>query len=250
MESIQSRSRDRTKAAAVTAVLQALFGYAFLVGLGVGLPVTIREQVAVVAVTTIPVPPPPEPPLAHRTQDERREAAGSPPNVRSTPTEIVAPLPAVPLSAPSPVVAAKLPGPGSDPSAGAADLPGPGTGRGGRGSGRGTGNEGDGDGGGGTPPRWLSGRIRNSDYPPTAGETGVGGTVSVRYRVATNGRVTQCVVTRSSGSAELDRATCRLIVQRFRFEPSRDEDGRAVPALIVENHSWMVRQVPPEPTAR
>ena len=64
--------------------------------------------------------------------------------------------------------------------------------------------------------------------------------MSVRYRVGTDGRASDCVATRSSGSRALDDLTCRLIEQRFRFAPSRDRTGRAVRSIIVEDHSWMV----------
>jgi protein TonB len=70
--------------------------------------------------------------------------------------------------------------------------------------------------------------------------------VGVRYLVWTDGRVRDCEITRSSGSAELDATTCRLIEARFRFRPSRDARGRTVPAVIVENHSWMIRREPAE----
>jgi protein TonB len=51
-------------------------------------------------------------------------------------------------------------------------------------------------------------------------------------------------VTRSSGSTDLDNTTCRLILERFRFKPSRDPNGRPVPATIVQNHTWVIHQLP------
>ena len=53
-----------------------------------------------------------------------------------------------------------------------------------------------------------------------------------------NGRATDCRVTRSSGNAELDATTCRLIERRFRYHPSRDPDWRPVRAVLVGNHTW------------
>jgi protein TonB len=58
--------------------------------------------------------------------------------------------------------------------------------------------------------------------------------------------VTGCEIARSSGFPDLDTTTCRLIVERFRFKPSRDPAGRPVPATIVQNHSWVIHQLPPE----
>ncbi len=240
----QSGHGDRVKAALGAAALQLLFAYALLTGLAVEMPAAVRDRLIVFGIA----PPPPSPPprversVPRRTESERPQGGSSPPGLRARPTEVVAPAPIVPLKLPPPIVAAPLPGPGSDPSAGDADVRGPGTGSGGRGRGNGDGyGDGDGDAGGGTPPRWLRGRISDRDYPRWAGEAGIGGTVSVRYRVGIDGRVSDCVVTRSSGSRELDEVTCRLIEQRFRFAPSRDRTGRAVRSTIVEDHHWMVR---------
>ena len=98
---------------------------------------------------------------------------------------------------------------------------------GGRGRRSGTGDgAGDGAGDGGTPPRHVRGRLRDSDYPRGLGEAGIEGTVSVRYAVAVDGRVSDCAIAHSSGSVVLDATTCRLIEQRFRLSPSRDAAGR------------------------
>ena len=100
-----------------------------------------------------------------------------------------------------------------------------------------------GDGGGEadeTPPRWLRGRLSDSDYPGDVGEAGLQGTVSVKFLVWTDGRVRRCEVTGSSGNATLDATTCRLIQQRFRYRPSLDAQGRPVPAWLIENHQWVI----------
>jgi protein TonB len=58
--------------------------------------------------------------------------------------------------------------------------------------------------------------------------------------VGPNGRVTECRVIRSSGNAELDETTCRLILERFRFAPARDAQGRKVSDVVVEDHTWVI----------
>jgi len=232
---------NRRVAAAVAAVaIEALLGYALIFGFALTLPARPDGELALFDIA--PPPPPPPPPVPHRIASRRPEGAAAPPNLRSQATEIVAPAPIVPVILPPPVVAAPVKGVGIDPSAGAADVPGPGTGAGGEGNGTGGGGRGngDGDGGGGfTPPRWIRGRLRDSDFPRAIGEAGQGGTVSVRYTVETDGRVGRCVVTRSSGNAELDRITCDLIVQRFRYRPSLDPSGRPVRSQVVEDHTWV-----------
>ena len=70
------------------------------------------------------------------------------------------------------------------------------------------------------------------------------------YTVETDGRATRCQITRSSGSAELDETTCRLIEQRFRFDPSRDRYGRPVRSRIVQDHNWETQDVEEEQDER
>jgi protein TonB len=64
--------------------------------------------------------------------------------------------------------------------------------------------------------------------------------MTVRFTVEASGRVGECAVIESSGNAILDDATCRAIARRYRYEPSRDADGTAVPSTVVEEHTWLV----------
>lgn len=234
---------------------------AALLMVGIGPPQVPPADSPLKLFDVVPPPPPPEPervaqpprpaePAADPDRDPGRTGAGAPPNLRGRATPIVAPEPIVPLPLPTPVVAAPAPDTGSAPSTGRADVPGPGTGAGGYGgNGYGAGGQGDGGGGGGfgrgTPPRHIRGRLGNSDYPAGLGEAGIGGLVSVRFTVTLDGRATNCRITRSSGSAQLDAHTCRLIEQRYRFRPSLDERGRPVEADVIEDHEWIVRDLPP-----
>ncbi len=206
--------------------------------------VRLNETLATLNLAEPPPPPPPPEPVK-QVPKKRAEGAASPPNLRSRATEIVAPPPIIPLPVPSPVIVAPRADIGVQASTGSAEVRGPGTGAGGEGNGRGSGGAGDGDGGGGdddSPPRHLRGRLKDSDYPRGLGEAGVTGRVGVRYLVGVDGRVGECRITGSSGSDVLDSTTCRLIVERFRFEPSRDGAGRPVPSWLVENHEWLVER--------
>ena len=167
------------------------------------------------------------------------EGAAAPPNERATPKPVSAPKPkvvVVPPKMPVPPVS----GQGADASAGAAPTPGPGTGAGGEGTGLGAGTGGSGTGGGGgvTKPRWISGAIRNRDYPREASRAKQGGSVTVRYTVGADGRVRDCRVMKTSGVGAIDDTTCRLIEQRFRYEPARDASGRAVAADTGWRQDW------------
>jgi protein TonB len=131
---------------------------------------------------------------------------------------------------------------GTDATAGAATGDGPGTGAGGFGAGAGSGGRGSGTGGGAAVrAERISGRLSgDTDYPASARRAGVEGSVSVRFVVGTDGRVGGCRVTRSSGHAELDSTTCRLIEERFRYRPARDADGRPVQETVSRTFDWLL----------
>lgn len=246
---MQPRFKDRLGPAIGAAVMTGLMGLALVAGLGWSR--VAREQVSLALFEVPPstLPPLPKPRVVSPQKPVRKAGAASPPNVRSAATEIVAPPPVIPPIVPPPVVAALTAGSGRDAMTGAAEVRGPGTGSGGQdnGSGNGDAGDGDGDGGdGGIPPRHVRGRLKDSDYPAAAGGAGIGGTVAVRYLVGSDGRVSECEVTRSSGSLVLDQTTCKLIRERFRFKPSRDGRGNPVPSYIVEKHSWIVHDEPEE----
>ena len=231
-------------AAVIAAVLVALIGWALVIGLAVG-PAGIAQG-ALKLFGVAPPPPPVErrpPPKVH---NYRPQGAAAPPNLRSKPTELVAPRPEVVLPVQAPVTTAPVAATDVQATAGAADVAGPGTGAGGEGNGFGAGGDGDGDGAGDVPPRRVGGRIKDSDYPLAASEQGVSGTVGVRFVVDERGRVPRCQITRSSGSRLLDDTTCRLIVQRYRFRPAHDAQGRPFASTLVENETWVIHDEPAE----
>lgn len=232
----QARDHDRIKAAIGVFGLHALLGYALITAFAIEIPATVRDELKLFDIRPDPPPSPSQKPAPHRTRSNKPKAAPSPPNLKAKPSPIVAPLPETRLIVPTPVIAAPIPGFGSNPTAGAADVPGPGTGSGGQGTGSGGGGNGDGD--DFTPPQWLRGRLKHSDYPRAAGEVGIGRTITVRFTVQTNGRVSECTVLQSSGNPILDDATCRVIERRYRYEPSRDANGTAVLSAVVEEHTW------------
>jgi TonB family protein len=67
-----------------------------------------------------------------------------------------------------------------------------------------------------------------ADYPTAALQAGDYGVVSIHLQVAADGRVSQCEVTESSGSAPLDQVTCNIALRRARFAPARDAAGLAI----------------------
>lgn len=242
-------TRERVRGAVFAALVQGALLYALIAGLSVKMPHAIGESLKIFDALPEAAPPPPPTTKPHQVRSKRPEGAASPPNLRARASAIVAPPPIVPLIIPPPIVAAEKPGPGFQSTSGSADRVGPGTGAGGVGDGFGSGRFGDGDGGGGddTPPRQTKGRISDRDYPEAAADADNSGVVEVRYVVAANGRVPECAIVRSSGSAILDETTCRLIRERFRFKPSRDARGSPVQSTIIQRHFWTIERDPTPP---
>lgn len=256
MYRLSAEPGDRLKSALAVAMIHALIGYALLRGLGVSIEPVLHDAQQLIAVRLDPPPPPqtPAPPDTERNavaRPKNAEGAASPANRRNTPTPVVAPVPEIRLPPPPSIATAPIAGQGSAAAAGAAVLPGPGTGAGGVGTGLGSGRFGNGTGGGGggrgTSARFLSGGIEPRDYPRRAVERRAQGTTFLRFTILPNGRVRDCVVTRSSGHRDLDAATCPLLERSLRYRAARDATGRAIAETIRGQQDW---ELGPEPPVR
>lgn len=249
--------RQRTASALASLAIVGLGGAALVLGLSSSAPLVRKVQETLVALTPAreepprprPTPPPkPTRKQSDKAQSARMKGAPSPANLRNRATAVFAPV-LPPLRTPPPIVAAPRPADGAASNTGNANRIGPGQGAGGVGDGTGAGGNGDGDGNGydeaTTRPVQTRGRLRWSDLPPDLRARRNGSELELTYRVNVDGRVSNCRVTQSSGYPGLDARTCQLITERFRFRPSRDAAGRAVPAYIVEVHGW---DPPPEDT--
>jgi len=84
----------------------------------------------------------------------------------------------------------------------------------------------------------LQGLIRDSDYPQRAIDAEEQGTVSVVLSIGTNGRVTNCSVSGSSGSQALDQTTCRILTSRAKFTPARDSSGNPTSGTFRQRITW------------
>jgi TonB family protein len=93
--------------------------------------------------------------------------------------------------------------------------------------------------------------VSGEDYPAAAIRAGEQGQTGYRLTVGTNGRVTGCTITSSSGSAVLDSTTCRILRARARFRPARDSKGEPVEgsyrgALKYSLFPWQPEVAPAE----
>jgi protein TonB len=74
----------------------------------------------------------------------------------------------------------------------------------------------------------LASYLSADDYPAVALRNNEQGRVTVILDVNAAGRVTNCSVAETSGSAALDSATCRIMRSRPRYTPARNPRGVAV----------------------
>lgn len=233
---ISGRQKALSGGGALVAVAAVGLGLAS----GLDLAVVRRASEAITAIA-IPAPRPPrEQAVPAKSANEKASGKASAANKQAKAAAIVAPPPKLPPIA-TPVAAAPRPGAGNAPSAGATPDPGPGSGAGGRGDGTGAGGAGSGT-GGGTKAVWRSGAIRDRDYPREASRANAGGEVEVRFTIEASGRVSGCRVTRSSGDASLDETTCRLIEERFRFQPATNAASQPVASRYGWRQTWWLER--------
>lgn len=86
----------------------------------------------------------------------------------------------------------------------------------------------------------LASYVSDEDYPTSAVRNEEQGTTRFRLGVSADGRVTECTVTRSSGSSALDSATCKLMKQRAKFTPARDSDGHLTSDSVTSAIRWVL----------
>ncbi len=201
----QQMSGNRVVAIIIVALIHIALGYALITGLAYEAASKLVERVTTIDIEEPPPPeepdepPPPEPDAAPPppvAPPPPINIAPAPPPIR-TQTTIPPPAPpAVRIPPPAP------PAPPPPPPRVAATQASP----------------------RGNPSNWAN----TNDYPSRALREEREGTTRFSVQVGTDGRVTSCSVTGSSGHSDLDSTTCSLIQRRARFTPAKDSSGRAV----------------------
>lgn len=195
----QPVSRGRTYAIVIVALLHALLAYAFVTGLAYRFVKGLNPDMKTFDVKEEPPPPPEQPPPP-------------PPDQPSSPpmTVVQSPLPPPPSAPAAPVMPPQPPQPPVMRVEPPRPVPAP------------------------PPPRIvppqraranLSSYFSEDDYPPGALRNNEQGTTGFSLTIGASGRVEGCTVTASSGSSALDQATCRILRNRARYTPARDENG-------------------------
>jgi len=88
----------------------------------------------------------------------------------------------------------------------------------------------------GNPGNWAT----PNDYPRRALREEREGTTGFRVTVSTEGRVTDCQITRSSGHPDLDEATCQNITRRARFRAATDGNGDPTSGSYSNSVRWVI----------
>ena len=211
-------SGNRTVAIIIVALIHALLGYAIVTGLAYNVIKKAAEDLKTFDVEEEPPPPEEEPPPPEDMPDLPPPPTQPPPIVRvQTPDppiriqeSVAPPIP----RPPSPIVTPPAPPrpPAPPPPAKVTKAQ----------SARGN----------------LQNLFSGSDYPQSAMNNDEQGSVTVSLSIGTDGRVTSCNVTSSSGSRALDSATCRVLRSRARFTPARLSNGQPTTDTYTQRIQW------------
>jgi protein TonB len=209
----QQMSGNRITAFIIVALLHLVLGYALVTGLAYEGVKQIMKKV-----TTIDI-----------KKDEPKKEPPPPPKKVAAPPPIVAPPPKINVSvAPPPVKTVVTPPPLPPPPiiAPPAPVPAPPPPRFQPKSATPKGN----------PANWAT----TNDYPSRALREEREGTTGFRVTVGPDGRVTSCDVTSSSGSSDLDDATCANVTRRARFTPAMDGEGNPTSGSYSNRIRWVI----------
>ena len=86
------------------------------------------------------------------------------------------------------------------------------------------------------PGTWAT----NADYPAAAMRDEREGTSGFRLTIGADGLPERCEITSSSGHPDLDTTTCRLVMERARFRPGRDENNKRVGGTYSNRIRWQI----------
>ena len=87
-----------------------------------------------------------------------------------------------------------------------------------------------------SPGTWAS----TKDYPSDLIRTEVGGEVSFKLDVSAEGLPTSCLVIVSSKIEQLDKVTCKIMMQRAKFKPARTAEGSPAASHYINRVRWQV----------
>ncbi|MGE4431761.1 MAG: TonB family protein [Sphingobium sp.] len=79
-----------------------------------------------------------------------------------------------------------------------------------------------------------------NDYPSSELNRGISGAIDFTLAINASGVVTDCTVTRSSGSLVLDTTACAILKSKGEFKPARDGNGKKVAGYYSSRFLWKI----------
>ena len=212
----EGMSTNRLVSIIIVLLLHAFLGYALVTGLAFEAVQKVKEKLNVIDVKEEEPPEEEEPPPPEPEKQIEPPVVSPPPIVQTvTPPPTVRTV-AVPPPSITLVPTAAPPAPAAPPPPPPSKRPNP-------------------------VPRGNPGNWANTnDYPSRALQQEREGTTGFRVAVDANGRVTECVITSSSGYSDLDDATCKNITRRARFQPALDSAGNAISGSWSSRVRWEI----------
>jgi protein TonB len=209
----QRMSSNRITALIIVALIHIVLGYALITGLAYSAAQQLIKKVTTVDIKKDepkkpPPPPPPKPknlPPPPVAPPVRINVAVTPPQIQTVTTP---PPPAPVIQLPPPPVAPPPP-PRFTPKSATPK---------------------------GNPGDWAS----TDDYPSSALREERAGTTRFRLTVSPQGKATDCQVTSSSGSPDLDETTCKVVPRRARFTPAIDGEGQPTTGYYNGSVRWVI----------
>ena len=212
----QQMSGNKVTGLVVVAILHVIVGYALVTGLAYSAFKKVKDVTSAIEIKEEKPPEEPPPP---------------PPKQEKTPPPIVAPPPPISFNQPAPQVqtvntpppVALPPAPVAVPAPPPPPPPAP------KFTAKAASPK-------GNPGNWAT----TNDYPSRALREEREGTTGFRLTVGPDGRVADCSVTRSSGSPDLDQATCDNVRRRARFNPAMDGNGQPTTGSYASSVRWVI----------
>lgn len=211
----QQMSGNKITAIIIVAVIHVALGYALVTGLAFSAAKKVIQKVTTIDIEEEvkkeePPPPPPKkmdmPPPPVRVVVPPTKIDIAPPQAPQLDTTPIPPPPAPPILPPPP---SAPPPPRFTPKSAVPK---------------------------GNPGNWAT----TNDYPSRALREERAGVTGFRVTVTTDGRAGSCTVTSSSGSPDLDAATCDNVTRRARFTPAMDGEGNPTTGSYSGRIRWVI----------
>lgn len=91
-----------------------------------------------------------------------------------------------------------------------------------------------------SPKGSMQNLMSTDDYPSASLRNNEEGAVGYRLEVGTDGKVSSCSITQSSGHPMLDETSCRLLQRRARFNVAKDAAGKPIPSVWPGRFVWKI----------